>query len=326
MNHQAVSHLQHRLCIAPMMDYSDRHFRYFMRLLSPNALLYTEMITSKAIVHGDRNYLLNYSSQEHPIALQLGGSDAKELAACAKIALDYAYDEINLNVGCPSDRVQSGQFGACLMKQPLLVADCVSAMKNAVSIPITVKTRIGVDDLDSYEHLFYFVKTVAGAGCDIFIIHARKAWLKGLSPKENRDIPPLCYDVVYRLKQDFPQLRIIINGGIREKEAVLQHLQQVDGVMIGREACKNPYFIADLQQSLFSANGLMPSRKEILVAYLAYVREQLKMGVPLRHLIKPIIGLFQGEAGARSWRRYLSEDVRKITPDNAVEAILQVCQ
>jgi len=241
------------------------------------------------------------------VALQLGGSDSKDLIASAKIAEDYAYDEINLNVGCPSVRVQSGQFGACLMKQPQLVADCVSAMQSVVSIPVTVKTRIGVDDQDSYEDLSHFITTVAATGCRTFILHARKAWLKGLSPRENRSVPPLRYDIVYRLKQDFPDLEIIINGGIKTIEAMQAHLQHVDGVMMGREAYSNPYTFAKVDQLFFEEKADPKSRTEIVWQYLPYVASQLAQGVPLRHLTRPLIGLFQGVPGAKRWRRHLSE-------------------
>ncbi len=298
--------INRKISIAPMMDCTDRHYRYFMRLMSPQILLYTEMVTTGAIIHGDRERLLGYSEQEHPLALQLGGSNLQDLAACTKIAEDYGYDEVNLNVGCPSDRVQSGSFGACLMKEPELVAECVNAMQVAADIPVTVKTRIGVDDLDSYEHLCRFIDTVSRAGCQSFTLHARKAWLKGLSPKENREIPPLHYDTVYQLKHDFPQLEIIINGGIKNLSDIQTHLDNTDGVMIGREAYKNPYSMAIVANEIFGDDLL--SRREVVMNYLPYMSKQLQQGVPLRHLSKHLIGLFQGQPGARAWRRYLSEN------------------
>lgn len=301
----------HILSIAPMMDYTDRHCRYFLRLISQHILLYTEMITTGAILHGDKNYLLAYHPAEHPVAIQLGGSHPKDLAACAKIAEDFEYDEINLNIGCPSDHVTVGHFGACLMKEPELVAAGVAAMISAVNIPVTVKTRIGVDDYDSYDHLKKFIVTVANAGCKIFIIHARKAWLKGLSPKENREIPPLHYEIVYQLKKDFPHLAIIINGGIKTLWECEQHLQQMDGVMIGREAYHNPYLLAEVDNKFYGEHKLLPSRLEILKNYLPYMEEQLAQGVHLNHLTHPLMGLFHGEKGARAWRRYLSEHVHK---------------
>lgn len=297
------------LSVAPMMDWTDRHCRYFLRLISRHTLLYTEMITMAAILHGQRDYLLRYDPTEHPIALQLGGSEPAGLASCAKIAADYSYDEINLNVGCPSDRVQSGRFGACLMAEPLLVADCVAAMRTAVNLPITVKTRIGIDDRDSYEELVQFIQTVAASGCKTFIIHARKAWLHGLSPKENREIPPLRYEVVQHIKRDFPQLEIILNGGITTLEQAQQQLDQVDGVMLGRAAYHNPYVLAAADQAIFGSTCPTPDRKAILEAFLPYVEQQLQAGVALSQMTRHILGLFQGQPGARAWRRYISEHV-----------------
>lgn len=301
----------HILSVAPMMDYTDRHCRYFLRLISKNVLLYTEMITANAILHGDKNYLLNYHPNEHPLALQLGGNDPESLALCTKIAADFGYDEVNLNVGCPSDRVKVGQFGACLMKNPILVAECVLAMRSAANIPITVKTRIGVDDYDSYDNLKKFIILVADAGCNTFIIHARKAWLQGLSPKENREIPPLKYDVVYQLKKDFPDLEIIINGGIKTLEQIQQHLQFVDGVMIGREAYHNPYFLADIDRLFYDGIQKNPTRAEIIENFICYLEQQLALGIPLQKMTRPMLGLFQTLPGARSWRRYVSENVHR---------------
>lgn len=291
-----------------MMDYTDRHFRYFIRLMSRHTLLYTEMVTSGAILHGDHRRFLEFHPAEHPVALQLGGSEPLALAACARIAGDYAYDEVNLNVGCPSDRVQSGRFGACLMQEPELVAECVSAMRAVSRVPVTVKTRIGVDERDSYEHLTGFVSTVAAAGCSVFIIHARKAWLKGLSPKENREIPPLRYDVAARLKQDFPALTIVVNGGVQTLDAMHDHLGAFDGVMVGREAVSNPWLFADVDRRFFGAQSPVPSRGDILRAWMPYLSAQLQEGVPLARMTRHALGLFHGCAGARAWRRALSEE------------------
>lgn len=303
--------INHLFCVAPMMDYTDSHCRYLLRLISRKALLYTEMVTMGAIIHGPRERLLQYHPAEHPLALQIGGSDPAMLADCAKIAEDYQYDEVNLNVGCPSDRVQSGRFGACLMAEPHLVADCVSAMQQAVQIPITVKTRIGIDHQDSYEALNYFINSVNQAGCNTFIIHARKAWLKGLSPKENREIPPLRYEVVYQLKQDFPHLSIIINGGVNTLEEAKQHLNYVDGVMLGRAAYHNPYLLAEVDQTLYKTDAPIPTRQAILAGYVAYIEQQMSEGVPLNQMTRHILGLYQGVPGARRWRRYISENISR---------------
>lgn len=300
-----------RFCVAPMMDWTDRHDRYFLRLISRRVRLYTEMLTTGAILHGDRDKLLGYDLSEHPVAIQLGGSDPKELATAAMIAAAWGYDEINLNVGCPSNRVQSGRFGACLMAEPLLVAECVAAMKAAVKIPVTVKTRIGIDDRDAYEHLQRFIDANAGAGCDVFIIHARKAWLQGLSPRENREIPPLHYDVVYRLKADFPELTIVINGGITDLQQVEGHLAQVDGVMLGRAAYHNPYLLAEVDRRFFGATRPPLSRHQVIEALLPYVAQQLAQGVHLSAITRHVLGLFQGLPGARAWRRHLSEHAHR---------------
>ena len=303
--------LNRLISIAPMMDWTDRHDRYFLRLLSPHALLYTEMVTTGALIHGDYQRFLAFDPAEHPVALQLGGSDPKALAQCAKMGEDFGYDEINLNVGCPSDRVKSGRFGACLMLEPLIVADCVAAMRQTVSVPVTVKCRIGVDETDSYEALQHFIQTIALAGCEIFIIHARKAWLNGLSPKQNREIPPLRYDVVRQLKQDFPALTIILNGGLKVFADVEAELQHVDGVMIGREAYSNPYFLAEIERKLFATPEHVNTRHRVIENLLPYIEEQLKGNVKLANITRHILGLFQGEKGARSWRRYLSENACK---------------
>ena len=301
-------HSPHRFCIAPMMDYSDRHYRYFLRLLSRHARLYTEMVTTGAILHGDRDYLLDFDAAEHPVALQLGGSVPADLARAARMGADYGYDEINLNVGCPSDRVQTGRFGACLMAEPQLVAEGVAAMRAAVSIPVTVKTRIGIDARDSYEELCHFVRTVAGAGCDTFIIHARKAWLQGLSPKQNREIPPLRYDVAYQLKCDFPGLTIVVNGGIVSLQSAIQHVSHVDGVMLGRAAIHDSYVVAQADHLLFGDAHPVPTRADLAQSYIPYIEQQLALGVRLPALTRHLLSLYQGMPGARRWRRWLSEN------------------
>lgn len=294
-----------------MMDRTDRHYRYFLRLISRHTLLYTEMITSHAIIHGDRYRLLEYSEREHPLSLQIGGSVPAELAECAVIAEDYAYDEINLNVGCPSDRVQSGKFGACLMAEPALVAECVNNMQSKVNIPVTVKTRLGIDDRDSYEELTSFVQTVSAAGCKTFIMHARKAWLNGLSPKENREIPPLEYEKVYQLKKDFPESEIIINGGFTTMPEIMDQFEHVDGVMIGRAAYQNPYLLADADRLIFGDNTRPLARDEVLAEYKIYIQEQLALGVPLNAMTRHILGLYQGQPGARAFRRNISENAHR---------------
>jgi tRNA-dihydrouridine synthase A len=312
--------LDRKLSVAPMMDWTDRHCRYFHRLLTPSALLYTEMVTTGAIIHGDADRFLAYNAEEHPLALQLGGSDPDDLAKCARIAQQHGYDEVNLNVGCPSDRVQRGRFGACLMLEPVLVAKCVSAMRAAVDIPVTVKTRLGVDDFDSYAFMVDFVGQVAEAGCNTFIMHARKAVLAGLSPKQNRDVPPLRYERVYRLKQEAPELEIVINGGINSVAAVEEHLQHVDGVMLGRAAYQNPWLLAECQQQLF-AGSAAASREDIVVSMQAYARQQVAEGVAVKHISRHLLGLFQGLPGARAWRRFLSENAFR--DDNNADLLTQ---
>lgn len=310
----------HRLCLAPMMDWTDRHYRYFLRLLSRRVFLYTEMVTSGAVLHGERARLLAFNAVEHPVALQLGGSEPTALADCARIAQDWGYDEVNLNVGCPSDRVQNGRFGACLMAEPALVAECVAAMQAAVTIPVTVKTRIGIDERDSYPELAAFVQTVAAAGCETFIIHARKAWLKGLSPKENREIPPLRYDIAAQIKQDFPALSVVLNGGILGLDDSLAHLQTFDGVMLGRAAYHNPYLFAEADQRLFGDDAPILSRHEILQAFLPYVEQELANGTRLQAMARHILGLFHGAPGGRQFRRHLSENATK--PGAGIEVLL----
>ncbi|MEM9100875.1 MAG: tRNA dihydrouridine(20/20a) synthase DusA [Pseudomonadota bacterium] len=321
-----MTEIDRKLSIAPMMDLTDRHDRFFLRCLSENVLLYSEMITCGAVIHGDRNYLLGFNAEEHPVALQLGGSNAEELAEAAKIAEDFGYDEINLNVGCPSDRVQSGRFGACLMAEPQLVAECVAAMCDAVSLPVTVKTRLGIDDLDNDDYLHTFVNEIAKAGCDTWVIHARKAWLQGLSPKENRDIPPLQYERVYFLKETFPHLHITLNGGVLNIDETLQHLECVDGVMIGREAYQNPYFLAEVDKRVFGVSSIQPSRTDIVHKMLQYIEEQLSLGAKLSHVTRHMLGLFNGMPGARRWRRHLSEHAIKpgAGPEVLLEALAQV--
>lgn len=298
-----------RFSVAPMMDWTDRHCRYFHRLLSPHARLYTEMVTSPALIHGDRERLLGFDQFEHPIALQLGGSDPAELAQAARIGEQFGYDEINLNVGCPSDRVQSGRFGACLMREPDLVADCFAAMRDAVAIPVTIKCRLGVDAQDEYADLQHFVERVAASGCSVFIVHARKAWLKGLSPKENRDVPPLNYARVHQLKRDFPTLTIIINGGIDTVASVQTHMQHTDGVMLGRTAYHEPYRLAELDWALYQTP--LPDRETVISQMRPYVEAHLTSGGKLQHISRHLLGLFQGLPGARAWRRHLSENAHR---------------
>ncbi|MCE2573517.1 tRNA dihydrouridine(20/20a) synthase DusA [Motilimonas eburnea] len=300
-----VSHLQ-RFSVAPMLDWTDRHCRYFHRLMSQHTLLYTEMVTTGAILYGKGDYLA-FNEAEQPLSLQLGGSDPQALAQCAKIAEQRGYTEVNLNVGCPSDRVQSGRFGACLMGEPALVADCVKAMQDACDLPVTVKTRIGIDEQDSYQFLTDFVSQVAEAGCDTFIVHARKAWLSGLSPKENRDIPPLDYPRVYQLKQDFPDLVIAINGGIKTYAECDEHLAHLDGVMLGREVYSNPYLLAEVDQRYFGSTKPVLSRAEVIEAMFPYVEKHLATGAKLSHVTRHMLGMFQGLPNGRAYRRHLSE-------------------
>ena len=290
-----------------MMERTDRFCRYFLRLISRHTLLYTEMITSAAVLNGDRDQLLAFDQSEHPVALQLGGSEPDDMARCARIAEDHGFDEVNMNVGCPSKRVRAGSFGACLMAEPERVAACVAAMKSVVSIPVTVKTRVGIDDQDSYEALAAFISRVAGHGCKTFIVHARKAWLTGLSPKQNRDLPPLRYDLVRRLKQDLPSLTIVLNGGVTSLGQVREHLAQLDGVMIGREAYHNPYLLADADGWIFDDHRAAPSRRDIVEAYLPYAAREVERGARLVHLTRHLTGHYLGQPGARAWRRRVSE-------------------
>lgn len=303
--------LSRRFSVAPMMDWTDRHCRFFLRQLSQHALLYTEMVTTGAILHNDSARFLRHSAAEYPLALQLGGSVPAELAACAKLAQDAGYNEVNLNVGCPSDRVQNNMIGACLMGHPQLVADCVKAMQDAVSIPVTVKHRIGINGRDSYAELCDFVGTVRDAGCRSFTVHARIAILEGLSPKENREVPPLRYDIAAQLKQNFPDLEIILNGGIKTLEDCQQHLQTFDGVMLGREAYHNPYLLAQVDQQLFGATRPVLSRLEAMQSMRGYIAAHLAEGGSMHHITRHMLGLGQGFNGARRFRQLLSVDIHK---------------
>lgn len=310
-----------RFSVAPMLDWTDRHCRHFHRLLSGEALLYTEMVTTGAIIHGKGDYLA-FGEQEHPVALQLGGSNPADLAHCSKLAEARGYDEINLNVGCPSDRVQNGMFGACLMGQATLVADCIKAMRDVVSIPVTVKTRIGIDDMDSYEFLCDFIGQVSErGGCDTFIIHARKAWLSGLSPKENREVPPLDYPRVYQLKRDFSHLTMAINGGIKTLDEAKQHLEHMDGVMLGREVYQNPGILLDVDRELFGSTATPLTGPEAIRALYPYIEAELSKGTYLGHITRHILGLFQSIPGARQWRRHLSENAHK--PGAGIDVVEQ---
>ncbi len=308
-----------RFCIAPMMDWTDRNDRFFLRLISRHARLYTEMITSGALLHGDRERFLRFNPAEHPVALQLGGSDPAELARCAEFGEAAGYDEINLNCGCPSDRVQEGRFGACLMKEPQRVASAVAAMRRVTKLPVTVKCRIGVDDSEEYAFLKHFVETVAAQGCATFIVHARKAWLSGLSPRENREVPPLNYEAVYRLKQEIPQLTIVINGGLRSLELAEEQLRQVDGVMLGREAYENPYLLAQVDARFFNSGKPALAREEIVRGMFPYIERELAAGGSLAQITRHILGIYRGQPGGRAFRRVLSQ--RACRPGAGVEVI-----
>jgi len=324
--------ISHKLSVAPMLDWTDKHCRYFYRLMSAHTVLYTEMVTTGAILHGKGDYL-SYNNAEHPLVLQLGGSDAKAMTECAKIAEQHGYDEVNINVGCPSDRVQNGRFGACLMAEPQLVAECVSEMQAATNVPVTVKSRIGIDDLDSYEFLHTFIEQVALAGCEHFIIHARKAWLSGLSPKQNRDIPPLDYARVYQIKQDFSDLEISINGGIKSLVEANNHLQHIDGVMIGREIYNSPYMLSVVDQQIYGVEKDLISREQVIHLMAEYVDEYVST-TPKHgnnrawHVLRHTLGLCNGLAGARQYRRYLSECAGQADANGNTlkEAFLRVSQ
>ena len=315
-----------RLSVAPMMDWTTRDYRFLARLITRHTLLYTEMVVAQAILRGDRERFLAFNDEEHPVALQLGGSEPQDLAEAAQIAEQYGYDEINLNVGCPSDRVQQGKIGAILMAEPELVGQCVEAMQAAVSVPVTVKTRIGIDDQDDYDFLYRFVSRMEQAGCPSLTIHARKAILSGLSPKENREIPPLIYQRAYAIKQAFPRMEIILNGGVKTLEEVHAHMGDVDGVMIGREAYQNPYFLADADRIVFADDHPVPSRRDIAEQFLPYVERRYALGHAPKHSLRHILNLFQGEPGARRFRRHLSENMHKpdTTPQVLMDALAQL--
>lgn len=299
----------HKFSVAPMMDWTDRHCRYFHRLLSKETQLWSEMVTTKAILNGDKNRLLDFDAAEHPLVLQLGGSESDEMAQCAKIAQDWGYNEVNINVGCPSDRVQSGSFGACLMQTPEVVAQCVDAMRQASDISVSVKSRIGVDDMESYKELSNFVMQVENAGCDVFVIHARKAWLKGLSPKENRTVPPLNYEWVYRIKKDFPHLAIAINGGIMSVDEATVHLQSVDSVMLGRVAYHQPYLLSEVDNKIYHKILDAPSREQVLLDFIEYIKKQNDQGVSIRSMTRHILGLYHAQPSAKKFRQLLSGKV-----------------
>jgi tRNA-dihydrouridine synthase A len=306
-----VIDIKRKFSIAPMMEWTDRHCRFFHRLLTRRALLYTEMVTTGAVLHGDRARLIGFDPAEHPVALQLGGSEASALAQCARIGADMGYDEVNLNVGCPSDRVQEGRFGACLMAEPALVADCVAAMKAAVKVPVTVKCRIGIDDQDPERALEAFAGAVEAAGVDALIVHARKAWLKGLSPRENRDVPPLDYEVVYRLKAAHPRLPVVLNGGVATVEAVRAHLARVDGVMMGRAAYQEPWRLMAVDPLLFGEAAPFAAPRDAAQALMPYIERELARGVRLHAVTRHLLGLFHGVPGARAYRRHLAVEAVK---------------
>jgi tRNA-dihydrouridine synthase A len=311
--------LNRKFCVAPMLDWTDRHCRYFLRLISQQSVLYTEMITTGAIIYGDTHHHLQMDPFEHPVVLQLGGSNPADLAKACVLASKYDYAEINLNCGCPSDRVQNGMFGAVMMKNAQITADCIAAMQDAADLPITVKHRIGVDDFDSYEFLCEFVDTLAKTGCETFLVHARKAWLKGLSPKQNREVPELNYDRVYQLKKDFPDLEIIINGGITTLEQSSEHLKHLDGVMVGREAYTNPYLLASVDQIIYGSENPIKSREKVAEEFLKYMDNELSKGTKLNAMTRHILGLYHGMPGARQFRRHISENAHK--PSATIEVL-----
>ncbi len=315
---EANNHASSVVSVAPMMDWTDRHCRFFMRQISSGVRLYTEMVTAAALIHGDAQKLLRYDPCEHPVALQVGGSDPAMMAKAARLGSDAGYDEININVGCPSERVQSGAFGACLMAEPQLVAECVDRMRAVSAVPVTVKTRIGIDDQESVEFLYAFVDAVQSAGCDTLIVHARKAHLKGLSPKENRTVPPLNYPRVYALKRDYPDLTVILNGGVTTRTACDEHLVHVDGVMIGRQAYQQPWLLTELADLAGVDPALVPTRHDVVAAMLPYVEQELASGTLLKHITRHMLGLFAGQPGARAWRRYLSENAHRQGADGSL--------
>lgn len=315
--------MSHRFSVAPMMDRTDRHCRYFHRLLTKRSFLYTEMLHANAVLKGDTEKLLNHHTDEHPLVLQLGGSDPSALAEASSISEKFGYSEVNLNVGCPSSKVQKGRFGAILMKEPKLVAKCISQMKEATTLPVTVKCRIGVDDMDQNIHLDNFINEVSSAGCNTFIIHARKAWLKGLSPKDNREIPPLNYERVYELKNTFPDLKFIINGGIKSLHESSIHLQHVDGVMIGREAYENPLLLAEVDSVIFSDKKVSKSRSDILKSLIPYIGDELERGTKISHITRHLMGLFRGFNGAKNMRKYLISLNHAMNPIENFEFLLK---
>ena len=308
----------HKVSVAPMMDWTDRHCRFFHRQLSKRAVLYSEMVTADAVIHGDRARLIGFDAAEHPLVLQLGGSDPVRMAEAASIGAAWGYDAININVGCPSDRVQSGRFGACLMAEPETVAACVDAMVLRVDVPVTVKCRIGIDDQDSEADLDRFIDTVADAGCETFIVHARKAWLSGLSPKQNRDVPPLDYDRVLRLKGRRPDLTIVLNGGVTTLAQAGDLLETVDGVMLGRAAYQNPFLLAEVDRAMFGDPAEPPDRLEVVDRMVPYIQRAVAQGTPLHAVTRHMLGLFQGQPGARAWRRHLSENASRRGADDDV--------
>lgn len=318
----ALNVAQHAFSVAPMMELTDRHCRSFHRCLSAYAVLYSEMVTCNAILHGDKDYLLGFNADESPVVLQLGGCDPADLAVCAKIGEQYGYTEINLNVGCPSDRVQSGRFGAALMAEPQLVADCVSAMRSAVSIPVTVKCRVGIDRSDQYEPFEHFIRTVHQGGCELFVVHARKAWLDGLSPKENRDIPPLRYDFVQRIKREYPHIQFVINGGLQTHEQALSLMNNtepaLDGVMSGRVAYRNPWILSEVDALYYGSAKSHCDRFAVVEAFLPYIEAELHKGNRLGRITRHMLGLFQGQPGGRLWRRHLSENAWQEGADASV--------
>jgi len=321
-----IDSISRKFSVAPMMEWTDRHYRYFARLISRHTLLYSEMVTSGALIHGDKQRHLQYNVEEQPVALQLGGSNAKELALCCKMAEDHGYNEVNLNVGCPSDRVQNNMIGACLMGHASLVNECLSEMSAATSLPVTVKHRIGIDDLDSPEFLFGFVDEVKKSGCSTFIVHARKAILQGLSPKENRDIPPLIYDRVYDLKNQFPELEVIINGGIKTLDEIQAHLQHVDGVMVGREAYQNPWLLSHIDKDVYKdSEAVSQTRHDIVRLMLPYIEDQLSKGQRLNYITRHILGIFHSQPGGKQFRRFISENAHKPGANGSVvEAALKL--
>ncbi len=300
--------MKRTVSVAPMMDCTDRHDRFFLRLISKNVMLYSEMVATKAAIHGDRKKILSFSQEEKPLALQVGGSNKKELSEVTKIAEDMGYDEINLNLGCPSKKVQKNMFGACLMKEPELVSECVSAMVNSCSIPVTVKTRIGFDNTEDFDYLNKFILKIQEAGCKTFIIHARKAILKGLTPKQNLNIPKLNYEMVYKIKKANPKIEIIINGGISKIEEIKNHLKLCDGVMIGRAVYQNPYFLADIEKEIFNVKNY-PTREEVAEKLLKYLEKEVKLGTKVNHIMRHTVGLYHGQPGSKNWKRYLSDNM-----------------